>query len=186
MIELLLTYKYFIMILLAIVEGPIISVICGFFTTLGIFNIFLVFVVMVLGDIIGDAIFYFIGYSGERFLPYFKITDEKLEKAKNYYKNNYKKAIIVSKLVYSIGSLGLVGAGASRVSYLKYFKICAIFSLIQSTIMLTIGIFFGGAYVVIGKYLNYYAALVSVITSVTVIIIFIQSYKNKISKKINL
>ena len=184
--ELLQTYKYFIIIPLATIEGPIISVICGFLTTLGVFNLYLVFVVMLLGDILGDAIQYSIGYFGKRFLPYLKISDEKLESAKIYLKNNHKKAIVASKLLYGIGFVGLIAAGALHVPYFKYFKTCALISVIQSLVMITIGIFFGQAYVIIEKYFNYYAALSSVVVLVILFFIFIRKYRKEVSKKINL
>lgn len=177
MIGLLLTYKYIILIPLAIIEGPIVTVICGFLVTLGFFNPFVVYVVMVLGDIAGDGIIYYIGYSGKRFLKYFKITEEKLEKAKQYFKENHKKAIIMSKLVHGIGFTGLVAAGATHVPYKRYLKTCTIISVVQSFIMLMIGILFGHAYAQVGKYLNYYAAGVSVLVLVILLFVFIRKYK---------
>ena len=180
MISLLLTYKYIILIPLAIIEGPIVTVICGFLVTLKVFNPFAVYGVMVLGDIVGDGIIYYLGYSGKRFLKYFKITEEKLEKAKTYFHENHKKAILMSKLVHGIGFTGLIAAGASHVPYKRYFKTCTLISIIQSAIMLLIGILFGHAYVQIGKYLNYYAALASVVVFVILLFVFIRKYKLKI------
>jgi membrane protein DedA with SNARE-associated domain len=177
MIQLLLTYKYIILIPLAIIEGPIVTVICGFLVTLKVFNPLLVYVVMVLGDIVGDGIIYYIGYSGKRFLKYFRVTDEKLERAKQYFKDNHKKAIAMSKLVHGIGFTGLIAAGASHVPYQRYFRTCALISAIQSLVMLLIGILFGHAYTQIGKYLNYYAAGVSVIVLTILLFIFIRKYK---------
>ena len=177
MIQLLLTYKYIILIPLAIIEGPIVTVVCGFLVTLKFFNPFVVYVVMVLGDIVGDGGIYYIGYSGKRFLKYFRVTDEKLEKAKTYFQNNHKKAIIMSKLIHGIGFTGLVAAGAIHVPYKKYFKTCALISVIQSFVMLMLGILFGHAYVVIGKYLNYYAAIVSVAALIFLVILFLRKYK---------
>jgi membrane protein DedA with SNARE-associated domain len=162
---------------LAIIEGPIVSIICGFLVTLGVFNFVAVYLVMVIGDIVGDGIIYYIGYSGKRFLHFFKITEEKLEKAKTYFHENHKKAIIMSKLVHGIGFTGLIAAGASHVPYKRYFKTCALISGIQSLVMLIIGIFFGHAYVQIGKYLNYYAGAVSVIVLLILLFIFIRKYK---------
>jgi membrane protein DedA with SNARE-associated domain len=177
MIQLLLTYRYIILIPLAIIEGPIVTVLCGFLVTLKVFNPLFVYVIMVLGDIVGDGGIYYIGYSGKRFLKYFKVTEEKLEKAKTYFRENHKKAIAMSKLIHGIGFTGLVAAGAIRVPYKKYFKTCALISVIQSFVMLMLGILFGHAYVVIGKYLNYYAAIVSVIALVFIVIIFLRKYK---------
>ena len=176
-IQLLLTYKYIILIPLAIIEGPIVSVICGFLVTLKVFNPFLVYVVMVIGDIVGDGAIYYIGYSGKRLLRFFKITEEKLEKAKQYFSENHKKAIFVSKLAHGIGFTGLIAAGASHVPYKRYFKTCALISIVQSAVMLTIQIFFGHAYVQIGKYLDYYAAGVSMVVLIVLLFVFIRKYK---------
>ena len=177
MIELLLTYKYIILMPLAIIEGPIVAVICGFLVTLKIFNPLLVYIVLVIGDIAGDGVIYYIGYSGKRFLKYFKITEEKLEKAKQYFSDNHKKAIFISKLAHGIGFTGLIAAGASHVPYQRYFKTCTLISVVQSAVMILVGVLFGHAYVQIGKYLNYYAAGVSVIALVTLLFVFIRKYK---------
>ena len=189
MMELLLTYKYLIVVPLAIIEEPIISVVCGFLTTLGVFNLPLVFAVLVLGDIVGDAIQYSMGYCGKRFcgkrvLNYFKMNDENLEKAKIYFSNNHTKAILASKLMYGVGFFGLVAAGMLHVPYRRYFKTCAIISLIQSTVMVTAGIFFGQAYIVIGKYFDYYAAISSVVALFIVFFILFKRYKKKVAEKI--
>ena len=183
LIQLLLTYKYVILIPLAIIEGPIVSVIAGFLTTQGIFNLLLVFLVMVAGDIIGDGIFYFIGYKGEKFFHYFKINEEKIEKAKIYFQENHKKAIALSKVMWGIGTAGLIAAGALHVSYKRYFKTCALYSLGQSFIMIALGIFFGQAYIIIGKYFNYYTAWISILgIAFLLFFVFIRKYKQ--NKKI--
>ena len=181
-IQLLLTYRYLILIPLAIAEGPIISVIAGFLVTLGIFNILVVYVIMVLGDILGDAIFYYIGYSRKNLFRYLKINEEKIEKAKLYFEKNHNKAIAGSKILWGIGTTGLIAAGALHIPYKKYFKTCAIYSLAQSFSMLFLGVFFGQAYEVIGKYFNYYSALVNILAlAIILYFIFIKMYKkNKI------
>lgn len=162
---------------LAIIEGPIVAVICGFLVTLRVLNPLLVYVILVIGDVVGDGVIYYIGYSGKRFLKYFKITEEKLEKAKIYFHENHKKAIVMSKLVHGIGFTGLVAAGASHVPYKRYFKTCTLISVVQSFVMIMVGVLFGHAYVVIGKYLDYYAALVSVLVLVIILFIIIRKYR---------
>lgn len=176
-LQLLLTYKYLILIPISIIEGPIISVICGFLVTLGIFNFFLVYVIMVIGDILGDAGIYYIGYKGKKLLRIFRVNEEKLEKAKSYFDDNHKKAIFASKLAHGIGFTGLIAAGAAHISYKRYFKTCALISLVQSFIMLMLGVLFGHAYVQIGKYLDYYAAIVSVLVLIAILIFIVRKYK---------
>ena len=177
MIELLLTYKYLIIIPLAIIEGPIVTIVVGFLVTLKVFNPFVVYGVMVIGDVVGDGIIYYVGHSGKKFLHYFKISEEKIEKVKQYFKDNHIKAIIVSKLLHGVGFTGLIAAGVSHVPYKRYLATCIIISSIQSFIMLMIGILFGNAYVVIEKYLNYYAALASMVVLIVILLIIIRKYK---------
>ena len=63
-INLLLHYKYLILLPLSVIEGPIITVIAGFFATMGIFNPYLVYTIAVVGDIFGDTLAYGIGRWG--------------------------------------------------------------------------------------------------------------------------
>lgn len=180
MIELLITYKYLIVIPIAILEGPIISVICGFLTTLGVFNPLLIFLIMIAGDIIGDAIYYYIGYKGNRLFRYFNVKEAQVEKAKIYFQNNYKKAIAGSKVMWGVGTAGLIAAGALHTPYKRYFQTCALYSIAQSFIMIMLGIFFGQSYLIIGKYFDYYAAGVSVLTVVVILFfVFMKKYKRE-------
>src|SRR4029077_10526327 len=97
----------------------------------GIFNFFVIYVIMAVGDIIGDAFIYYLGYAGKKYLKYFKISNDELEQAKAYFKDNHRKAMITSKLVHGIGMAGIVAAGALHVPYKKFFKTCATISFIQ-------------------------------------------------------
>jgi len=140
---------------------------------------------MVLGDTIGDIAQYYLGYFGKRLAPYFpflKITDEKLERAKIFFNENHKKAIILSKLIYGIGFTGIIVAGAAHIPFKRYIKTSILVSLVQSAIMLIIGILFGGAYEIIGKYLDYYAAGGSIVVLLVILIIIIRKYKFGLKK----
>lgn len=178
MFELLLTYKYIILIPLSILEGPIVSVIAGFLVALKVFNPVLVYVIMVLGDILGDGIFYYIGYSGKGLFKYFNVSEEKIEKAKIYFHKNHHKAIAGSKIIWGIGTAGLIAAGALHTPYKRYFKTCALYSIAQSLIMMLLGVFFGQSYLIVGKYLNYYAAGASILAlAVLLFVIFMKKFK---------
>src|SRR3989344_2135523 len=55
--ELLLTYRYAIIFPVAVVEGPIISILSGLLIASGAVNAYWVFLLLVAADIIGDVIF---------------------------------------------------------------------------------------------------------------------------------
>ena len=176
-IQYILLYKYIIIFPLAIIEGPFLTVICGFLAAGGFLNAWIVLPIVIVGDIVGDAILYFAGRTGKWALRLFRVNEKNLEDAKKYFHENHKKAIMMSKLIHGLGFTGLVAAGASHVPYKRYFKTCAIISVIQTFVMLILGIFFGHAYTQIGKYLNYYAAIVSVLVLVILLFVFIRKYK---------
>ncbi len=165
-LTLLLTYKYAILFPLSVIEGPIITVIAGFLVTLGLMNPFLVYIISVAGDVVGDTLVYILGRWGKNVLyrhgHYIGITKEKLENAKGYFESKHRKAIMMSKLIHGIGFTGLIAAGALGVSYARYFKTCLVITIVQSVFFLMIGLLFGHAYLQIEKYLSNFAAVVSV------------------------
>ncbi len=164
---LLTTYKYLLLFPIVVVEGPFITMISGFLVSTHVFNIFIVYPLCVVGDLAGDTIFYCIGrWSGKsllRFSAHFGVTPEKLENAKDFFANHHHKALVASKLIHGVGVSGLITAGFLKISYKKYLKTCFYIALAQSAVLLLIGFLFGHAYLQIGKYLNNYAKIVSIL-----------------------
>lgn len=179
--QLLTHYQYLILFPISIIEGPIITVIAGFLTTLGIMKWFVVYFVVVLGDIFGDALAYTTGRVGGNWLAkysaFFRVTPEKLEQAKSFFDTHHHKAIFLSKVFYGVGTAGLMAAGMLKIRYSRFMLTCFVISLLQAAMFLAFGVIFGHLYVEISKYLNYYAAIMSVIALVAVVIFIL--YKTK-------
>jgi membrane protein DedA with SNARE-associated domain len=178
---LILTYKYSILFPLAIFEGPIITIIAGFLVTLGILNPYFVYLLIVLSDVVGDSIIYSVGYAGGAWVlrakKFFRIADEKLTKAKVFFDTHHHKTLIFSKVFHGIGIAGLLSAGILRIKYGRYVLVCAGVSVIQSAILLILGIMFGHLYVQIEKYLNFFAASISVIVAFAILVLVL--YKTR-------
>ncbi len=168
-VTLISQYGYAILFPLAIFEGPIITIIGGFFVRLGLLNPFWVYVIVVMGDMFGDTLYYVIGrFLGQNtfFLwlgRHMGVTEERLTKGREYFAQHGYKTIMVSKLAQGLGPIGLVAAGSTKVPYVKYMLMCFSVTCLQSAIFLMIGILFGHAYDQIGHYLNYFAGAVSVV-----------------------
>lgn len=174
---LLLKFKYIILFPLAIVEGPILAVIAGFLCSEGYLNLFIVYAIIVTGDVIGDSIVYMFGRWGipgflKKILKHFGMKTENLEKARVYFDANSQKAISLSKIALGIGIAGIYLAGNARVPYARFLKICLATSAIQYVVYLGIGLLFGSAYKKIDHYLNFFAAL-SIVTFLSVILFYI-------------
>ncbi len=159
-------YGYLVIFPFAIIEGPILTVIGGFLVSLGLLNPVLIYLVVVAGDAVGDSGCYAIGRYGSklvhRFGKYIALTPERIEVAKKFFHENHHRAVMASKLIHGIGMTGLIAAGSLHVPYARFVRTCFLVSAAQAFALLMIGILFGHAYILIGQYLSYFAAAVSV------------------------
>lgn len=183
-ISLILAYKYYILLPLAILEGPILAIVSGFFVSVGYLSLLPVYFIIIAGDVLGDLSLYVVGRWGRKvvinlFGKFFHITPEKLEQVKEYFNLNQRKTLVFSKLIHGIGITGLIAAGSLQIPYWKFFRICFAVSIIQSAIIIFLGIFFGGAYLRLAEYLNYYSA--GTIVAASVIILFLVLRKLKLT-----
>ena len=164
-VEILLqTYGYLLLFPLAIMEGPIVTVIAGFLVTTSVFNPFVVYAIVVFGDVLGDAFWYLTGRfgGGWKFTKWiegmFGITPNSIDSARQKFADHRFKMMTVAKLAYGIGSAGLVAAGIVRVPYLLFATTCLIVTLTQAAFFLGLGMLFGAAYEQVAVYINYFAA----------------------------
>jgi membrane protein DedA with SNARE-associated domain len=167
-VSLLISYKYIILIPLAILEGPIVAVFAGFLSSIGVLNGFLVYIICVGADFIGDTFWYSLGRWGSglinRFGSKIGLTDNKLSGAKKYFDKNYVRVLIFGKLFHGVGVAGLIAAGDMKFPYGKYGRTCIIVSFFQSGIFMIIGFLFGHSYVRIAQYADYFGLFASIIT----------------------
>ena len=181
---LLVKYKYLILFPIAVLEGPFAAIIVGFLSSSGVFNIFVVYLFLVVGDMVGDSLYYFLGrLSGSSFVKHghrLGITPEKLEIAKNYFSNYHHRALIISKLAYGVGVSGIVAAGILKIPYKKFLKTCMYIAIIQSACLVLIGFLFGHAYLQIEQYLNIYAKIILIIALILVGYFIFSKIKSKI------
>jgi membrane protein DedA with SNARE-associated domain len=184
-IPLLTAHKYLFLFPVVVVEGPIITVIAGFLSSLGVFNIFIAYAMVVVGDIAGDVMYYALGYYGrQRFIKrwgrFLGITLERVEQLDKHFEKHTGKTLVIGKLSHGVGGVVLVAAGIARIPLRKFVWYNFITTLPKSLILLLIGYYSGESYVKISSYLDY-AAIGTVVA--TVIFIVIYFVMRKVSKK---
>ena len=184
-VYLLSLYKYLILFPLAIVEGPIIAVIAGFLCTSGLLNPFIVYPVIVLGDIIGDSICYSLGRWGVpgflRKIGYrIGLNPKGMDRARFLFDSNPITSISLSKIILGVGVTGIYMAGNARIPYHKFLRICLVTSMIQYIFYLGIGLLFGHAYIQISHYLNYFASICIITGLAVILFLFIKSMLKRI------
>src|SRR3989344_1342849 len=108
---LLLAYRYWILLPIAIVEGPFLALVVGSLTSFGYFDPLLAYFVLICGDFIPDTVLYLTGRWGKRAALIEKyghkigLSPERFALIERLWRDHPKKAMIMSKL-----ALGLSGA----------------------------------------------------------------------------
>ncbi len=184
-IILLSSYKYLLLFPIAVIEGPIITIIAGFLSSIGRLNIFIAYGVIVVGDLVGDTIYYIIGrYGGIQLIKqwghYVGFNTERVENFKHHFDKHTASTIIWGKLAYAMEMPFLISAGLAKIPYKKFFFYTLIPTLPKSLLFLLIGFYFGKSYSKIDTYLDYTA--IGTI-SLAIILIIIYFVVKNISKK---
>jgi len=155
-------YRYIFIFLLAIPEGTILPLVCGFLVSIGFLNPFLTYALIVSGDGVMDSLLYSIGRLGTpmvvRFGLKMGVTSQRLEHVRQRFEANRSKVLITSKLIHGPGTLGLVMAGILRVAYPTFVVNCLSVSVCRMGVLLLLGFLFGHAYEQVGGYVHYYVA----------------------------
>jgi len=175
----LIAHGYYLMFLGMCIEGPIITAVSAFAVAHGHFNLGIVFVLSILGDVIPDTIYYYIGYGArigliEKYGHYFGFSPTRVKKVENFVHKNSTRAIITLKFTPLAALPGFMIIGSSRVPYLKYIFLCTVVSLFKTSLFMLIG-YYSGVLNNVDSYVKS-GNLVLVIT-VAVVIAFYFAYK---------
>lgn len=180
-------HGYWIMIPLMIIEGPIITIMASILSKLGAFNIFLVFIFSVLGDMIGDVILYGLGYKfGMNFArkigKYIGITEKLVLKMERYFEKHGGKTILTVKATTGLCWATFTAAGIVKMDFRKFLKYSFLGGLAWSGFLVTMGYFYGYMWVRLKQYIEWagWIAMALAILSIAAV----QLYKKYQSKKI--
>lgn len=180
----LLAYKYWALFPIAVIEGPIITVAAGFLITLGIFNPLIAYVVIVIGDTVGDVLHYCVGYFGgkhfiERWGKYFGVSLESIVPLEKRFADKGHSFFFWGKALHGIGGALLVAAGLIRYPFGKFLASNVLGTLVKSALLLVIGFYFGQFLEKINSSLNIVAALTIVLVPIAFVLYFMWKKRQK-------
>jgi len=184
-VNLLLRYRYEFLLPIAIIEGPIISVIAGLLVSIGKMNFWIAYAVLILGDLIGDGLIYALGRWGSHTLvpklgKYFGLTKKRIEWAENKFKDHAVKIQLFGKWSHAFGFVILVYSGMVKQKFGKFLLVNFVGTIPKSLFFLLIGFYFGVAYQQIDKYLNYAVyIIVAVVAIAAIAYVAITKFANK-------
>lgn len=159
-IQFLSEYGYWIILPLMIIEGPIVTLIAAFMASLGVFNIYVIFLLSILGDVLGDVIFYWIGRKGgihfvRRVGKYIGITEELVVKMEKFFASHGGKTIFAVKSTTGLCWATFIAAGIVKMPFRKFVGYSVLGGLVWSGFLVIMGYFFGYLYEQIVDYINY-------------------------------
>ncbi len=165
-------FRYLLLFIGTIVEGPVLMVACGFLLRMGLFEPVPMFAALAAGDLVADVAWYYAGmHLLEPFLAkrghFLSVTPELAAQAKRLFFTYHTSILFISKLTMGFGMAipVLVVAGASRVPFRRYLAINVVGEVAFVAMMLAIGYVFGHAYAQIAGGLRWlFIASVAVIT----------------------
>jgi membrane protein DedA with SNARE-associated domain len=183
-------FSYFLIFICFMLEGPILNFIVAFASSLGVFNVFIILLIAIGGNITADITYFYIGKLGGRskFVQRYlhrSITSNRMNKINKFLKDNPKKTIITIKLTPIIPVAGIMLAGMTNMSLKKFLSVSIWLDIITCSIITAIGFYSGALFGMIFKYFDY--GIYAIGIAIVLIVLFwllIKYILAKISNKI--
>ncbi len=171
--EILLQYRYWILIPLSLIEGPVVAFVAGTLAALGFFDIYFLAALFFVRDVGLDAGYYAMGHFGgktafaKRMLTKIGITDNHLEQVRELWERRPFTTMFIGKLSYGIASAFIVVAGMVKMPLRIFFKYGVMVAILEyGTLLLAgylLGASLGGSIVRIIENVQYAIAFASIV-----------------------
>jgi len=149
--ELILQYRYWILIPLSFIEGPVVAFVAGTFAAVGFFDLYFLAALFFVRDVGLDGVYYAIGHFGgrtnfaKRMLHRIGITTDHLEHVRMLWEKRPFWTMFIGKLSYGIASAFIVAAGTVKMPLSLFFKYGIIVAILQYGVLLFAGYFLGAS-----------------------------------------
>jgi membrane protein DedA with SNARE-associated domain len=177
-----IAHGYLLMFIVAVIEGPILGVVCGLLIHLGYFQFWPIYAVLMAGDLTGDVIWYNVGRHGikrfiNRFGHLFSLDEKNVAYIERIFRKHETRTLIISKITAGFGFslLTLMTAGSIGVPFKKYMTINFLGQFFWSGFVIAVGYYFGQFYQAIDASFRV-ASLVAFIAIVALILYGVQKY----------
>lgn len=139
-----------VLVPMAIVEGPIVTIVAGWLAKLGLISVWGAIAALIMADLIGDSILYLIGRRGvarlpERWRRRLGLTDARLAQVAEHFRRHGPRTLVLGKLTHTAGALVLVTAGSARMPVLPFLWWNLLATIPKTAVFFLIGWLFGAA-----------------------------------------
>ncbi len=178
LIALLIAYKYWILLPLSIIEGPIVAVIVGFLSTQGYFNFFTAYLFLVTLDFLTDIAYFSIGQRAQekkfldRYYQKIHFSEAHMRAMKHLWHMHTFKTVFLSKLAYGLSTILLMSAGLSGLSFSRFARQSLAMCFFQYAIFMIAGYYFGTSFTLLKTTFD----IIGISTAVMVIVLIVIGY----------
>ena len=153
-----------IVALISVLEGPVITVLAAFLASKGVFDLLPLALVLVAGDLLGDLGHYLIGRRGlARIPPRWRhrlgLGTARTNALAQQFARQGGRILVIGKLTHSVGAVVLVAAGVARMPVLPFLGYNLVAALPKTALLMALGWFAGDALDRVALWLDRGAAL---------------------------
>lgn len=135
----------------AVIEGPIVTVIASWLASTGRFDLWSVIVIVILADLLGDFIAYSLGRWGLAKLPEgwrrrLGLRPARLRLMAGHFAHKGGRTLLIGKITHSMGFPVLVAAGTARMKIAQFLWFNLLGTIPKSLFFVAVGYGFGAAY----------------------------------------
>lgn len=151
-LHLLMSYRYVLLFPLAAIEGPLVALVAGFMVSFGQLAFLPAYGIMILGDIIPDSFYYYVGRFGnqkdliERYGRRFAIISKNFALAERMWRGHPAKTMFFGKLAYGLSIPFLISAGLMKMPYKRFLLYAVPVTLFQYGVITAVGYYLGDSY----------------------------------------
>ncbi len=135
---------------LAVFEGPIVTIVTGFLAAQGFFPVALALFLLLGGDLIGDALYYYAGRGGAGPLALLArragLRGGVPERVRTGLVNNATRMLLIGKWTHSVGFIVLIGSGMVRVPIGQFLLVNLLAATPKIALLFALGYFAGDHY----------------------------------------
>lgn len=147
--QLIIDYRYWIVIPLSFLEGPVVAFAVGTLSQFGYFNPFVAVWVFFAKDMIMDGLFYFLGRFAtraafvQRILHRGGIITESTEEFREQWERHAFRTMFMAKLPHGFSSVFLAMSGVIKAPWGRFFSYAAVIAVLQYVLLFVLGYYFG-------------------------------------------
>jgi membrane protein DedA with SNARE-associated domain len=164
LVSMMSDYGLWVLTPLAVLEGPIVTVIAGYLASLSILKLWQVVPCVILADILGDSLLYLLGRLalgsiGPTWRDRLGLSPRRLFYLIRGFRRNGTRILVAAKLTHAAGFAALTAAGAARMRFADFIIANILAGVPKCLFFVALGYLFGSAYERVAGWLSVEAAL---------------------------